>query len=132
MKQIANIIAITLILLVSSCIQNPKNQVQVVSPEEMKSLLEMDDVQLIDVRTEDEYSSGYIEKSQNIDVRSPDFDGQIAKLDKEKPVLVYCRSGRRSAKCVEKLINAGFVKIYDLRGGITKWKYKGYEVKTKS
>jgi len=132
MKRLTNIIVITLLFLVSSCVQNPDAEVQVVSPEEMKSLLQMDDVQLVDVRTSEEYNSGHIEKSQNIDVRSPDFDGQIAKLDKEKPVLVYCRSGKRSAKCVEKLKSAGFVKIYDLDGGITKWKYKGYEVKTKS
>jgi len=132
MKRITNIIVIALLFFVSSCLQNPDAKVQVVSPEEMKSLLQMDDVQLVDVRTPEEYNSGHIEKSQNIDVRSPDFDGQIAKLDKLKPVLVYCRSGKRSAKCTEKLKSAGFVKIYDLKGGITKWKYKGYDVKTKS
>jgi len=73
---------------------------------------------LFDVRTEKEYDLEHIAKSQNIDVRSPNFDQEIIKLDKEKPVLVYCRSGKRSAKCAEKLKDAGFVKIYDLSGGI--------------
>lgn len=116
----------------SSCQQVPQSEIKVVSPEEMRSLIEMDDVQLVDVRTEEEYKLEHIAKSQNIDVRSPDFDTEITKLDKERPVLVYCRSGVRSAKCVEKLKDAGFVKIYDLSGGIAKWKYKGLEVQTKS
>lgn len=111
---------------------NTTSDIKVVSPEEMKSLIEMDDVQLVDVRTEEEYRLGHIAKSQNIDVRSPNFDEEIEELDKDKPVLVYCRSGVRSAKCVEKLKNAGFVKIYDLNGGIAKWKYQGLEVQTKS
>lgn len=122
----------TMIVFISSCKQATEGEIKVVSPEEMKSLLEMDDVQLVDVRTEKEHNSGYIEKSQNIDFRSPDFDGQIAKLDKNRPVLVYCQAGGRSAKCATKLKDAGFIKIYDLSGGITKWKYSGYTVKTKS
>jgi len=43
---------------------------------------------------------------------------------------VYCKSGNRSAKCAAKMKDAGFVKIYDLDGGIAKWKYKGFEIKS--
>ncbi|MCB0427365.1 MAG: rhodanese-like domain-containing protein, partial [Mangrovimonas sp.] len=45
---------------------------------------------------------------------------------------LYCQSGGRSARCAEKLVEAGFVKVYDLEGGISKWKHKGYEIKNKS
>ncbi|MBT8303641.1 MAG: rhodanese-like domain-containing protein [Bacteroidia bacterium] len=127
-----SIILGTLALGFISCQETNSSDIKVVSPEEMKSLIEMDEVQLVDVRTEAEYRLEHIAKSQNIDVRSPNFDEEIQKLDKDRPVIVYCRSGIRSAKCVAKLKDAGFVKIYDLNGGIAKWKYKGLEVETKS
>ncbi|RZV66641.1 MAG: rhodanese-like domain-containing protein [Flavobacteriaceae bacterium] len=127
-----SIILVTLALGFISCQETNSSDIKVVSPEEMKSLIEMDEVQLVDVRTEAEYRLEHIAKSQNIDVRSPNFDEEIQKLDKDRPVIVYCRSGIRSAKCVAKLKDAGFVKIYDLNGGIAKWKYKGLEVETKS
>ena len=102
---------------------------KVISTEEMQTLLKMDEVQLVDVRTPEEFASGYIEKAQNIDFRSPTFDQDILKLDKEKPVLLYCHSGRRSASCAAKLKEAGFKKIYDLEGGISRWKHDGLPVK---
>ena len=96
----------------------------------MQTLLELDDVQIVDVRTPEEYKNGFIDNSQNIDFNSPTFDEDISKLDKTKPVILYCKSGGRSAKCSEKLKEAGFVKIYDLEGGITQWKFQGLELKT--
>nr|WP_321236097.1 rhodanese-like domain-containing protein [uncultured Psychroserpens sp.] len=113
-----------------SCKEEPQSEIKMVSPEEMQSLLELEDIQLVDVRTAEEHKLGYIEHSQNIDITSPTFEEDIVKLDKSKPVVVYCRSGKRSAKCTEKLKDAGFVKIYDLEGGFEKWKFKGLNVKT--
>jgi len=113
-----------------SCKEEPQTEIKVVTPEEMKSLLEQDDIQLVDVRTEQEYRQGYIEHSQNIDFRSPTFEDDITRLDKSKPVIVYCKSGGRSAKCSKKLKDAGFVKIYDLKGGITQWEFNGNQIKT--
>lgn len=130
MKTKLIILSIAIALSAFSCTDTNQNEIKVVSPEEMKTLLEMEDVQLVDVRTPEEYQSGYIEYSQNINFLSPTFEDDILNLDKSKPVLVYCKSGKRSAKCSKKLKAAGFVKIYDLEGGITKWKYKGNEIKT--
>ena len=67
--------------------------------------------------------------NENIDFLSDSFEKNIEKLDKTKPVVVYCRSGGRSAKCSKQMLEAGFVKIYDLEGGITKWIYEGFELK---
>ena len=130
MKTKLIILSVVLAFTAFSCTDTNQNEIKVVSPEEMKSLLELEDVQLVDVRTPEEYESGFIEYSQNINFLSPTFDQDILDLDKSKPVLVYCQSGKRSAKCSKKLKAAGFVKIYDLEGGITKWKYKGNEIKT--
>lgn len=130
MKTKLIILSIAIALSAFSCTDTNQNEIKVVSPEEMKTLLEMEDVQLVDIRTPEEYQTGFIEYSQNINFLSPTFEDDILNLDKSKPVLVYCKSGKRSAKCSKKLKAAGFVKIYDLEGGITKWKYKGNEIKT--
>lgn len=112
----------------TSCNETLKSEAKVVSPKEMQALLELDNVQLVDVRTPEEYQEGFIKNAQNIDFLSPTFLDDIKKLDKEKPVMLYCRSGGRSAKCGKKLIEAGFVKVYDLDGGISEWKHQGFEI----
>jgi len=126
------VVLVCVVLSTWACKQQNEGTVKVISPEEAQSLLQMDNVQLVDVRTPEEFDEGYIPLAQNIDFRSPTFDEDISKLDKEKPVILYCKSGGRSAKCAEKLSEAGFVKIYDIDGGISKWEHKGYEIKVKS
>lgn len=69
---------------------------------------------LIDVRTPEEFAAGYVKGAVNIDVQSPDFEAQIASLDKEANYNVYCRSGNRSAAAVEMMRNAGFKNVVDL------------------
>lgn len=74
-------------------------------------------VQLIDVRTPEEYQSGHIENAENIDFYSTSFNLEFNKLDKEQPVYIYCRSGSRSKQAAKKLSEMGFIEIYDLQGG---------------
>lgn len=105
-----------------------KSVVELITVEEMDSLLEMSKVQLIDVRTPGEYAEGYIKGAVNIDFRDENFEDLIAKIDKTKPVIVYCARGGRSNKCSSYMKKAGFTKIYDLDGGITEWKFKGKKV----
>lgn len=85
-------------------------------------ILQNENVQLLDVRTESEYKEGHIKGAQNIDVLQTTF-ASIAThtLDKKKPVAVYCRSGKRSAQATEVLKSAGF-KTYNLLGGFLEWK----------
>ena len=109
----------------TSCLESKdaSADVKLVTAEEMESIIEMEDVQLVDVRTPEEHDKEHIVNSQNIDFTSPTFEDDIAKLDKAKPVILYCKGGGRSAKCAKKLKEAGFQKIYDLEGGISKWKH---------
>jgi len=130
MKNKVLIYCFALFALTYSCKEKTESEIRIVSPKEMQTLLEIEDIQLVDIRTPEEYKTGYIEYSQNIDFLSPTFDDDISQLDKTKPVIVYCKSGGRSAKCSKKLLAAGFRKIYDLDGGITQWKYEGNEIKT--
>lgn len=78
-------------------------------------------IQLIDVRTPEEFLENNIEGSQNIDISSNDFEQKVAQLDQNKPIYVYCRKGSRSRKASQKLEDLGFTEIYDLKGGILEW-----------
>jgi phage shock protein E len=78
---------------------------------------------VLDVRTADEYKSGYIGNAINYNVMdSLGFLNNIASFDKNKKYLLYCKSGRRSGKAVMMMKNMGFRKVYHLQGGITDWK----------
>ncbi|MBI1836633.1 MAG: thioredoxin [Flavobacteriia bacterium] len=83
---------------------------------------ETPNAQIIDVRTPKEVADGYIENAINIDFKDPDFIAKISKLDKTIPTFVYCLSGGRSAFAVAKMRELGFNIVYELNGGILKWK----------
>lgn len=74
---------------------------------------------LIDVRTPEEYQEGAIPKAKNIDFYGDNFKNEMMQLDKQRPVMVYCKSGGRSGKTAKLLSQLGFGEVYDLRGGYT-------------
>lgn len=104
-----------------SCNSSSKGEIHVVSQDEMEVILKRDHVQLIDVRTKEEFIAGSIYDAQNIDFFDEDFDTKVLELDKSKPVILFCQKGGRSAKCAKKMKDLGFTKIYDLDGGYSKW-----------
>jgi thioredoxin 1 len=85
---------------------------------------------LLDVRTPGEFSNEHLPNALNIDRNGNDFDKQIAIFDKTKPVLVYCLSGARSASAAAKMRAGGFKEVYELQGGIMKWKAVNLPVTT--
>jgi len=109
-----------LILILIGCEQN-KNFIKLVEKEELQYLMNQD-IQLIDVRTPNEFFNGSIGKAKNIDFNSPFFREQVLKLDKNKPVVVFCYAGGRSGKASLMLDSLGFKQIYDLKGGYSGWK----------
>lgn len=80
---------------------------------------------LIDVRTPEEFAKGHIDKALNYDWYGKNFDKQLSSLDKKTPVLVYCLSGGRSAAAAAKMRSEGFEKVYELDGGMMKWRAAG-------
>lgn len=112
-----------LLLFISFIACHPQNdeKIKVIPSAEYKIAIQ-EDVQLIDVRTSEEYNSGYIKNAINMDVNSSQFSEQIKTLDKTKPVYIYCRSGARSRAAAQQMIDAGFTEIIDLQGGILRWK----------
>lgn len=79
------------------------------------------ELQLIDVRTPEEFQQGHIPDAKNIDWRNKDFAAQISKLDKSRPVYIYCQSGGRSASAATKLVEEGF-EVFELEGGMLNWR----------
>lgn len=96
---------------------------QVISAKEFKEKLGDDNIQLIDVRTADEYNAGKIGNASNIDFYGDNFQSELEKLDKSKPVMVYCASGGRSGKTANMMKSMGFKEVYDLSGGYKGWPY---------
>ncbi|MDE6552116.1 MAG: rhodanese-like domain-containing protein [Muribaculaceae bacterium] len=90
--------------------------------ENFTRYLSNDSVQLVDVRTPEEFAEGHIAGAKNINVFDSDFVDEAEKaLDKSKPVAVYCRSGKRSADAARELTENGF-SVTNLEGGILAWK----------
>lgn len=79
-------------------------------------------LQLIDVRTAEEFVQGHLEGAQNVDIKNASFQAEMAGLDKSKAVFVYCLGGGRSAKAAKTLKELGFQQVYDLAGGVLAWK----------
>jgi rhodanese-related sulfurtransferase len=105
----------------SSCAQETK-QHQLISQEEFAKILTKE-IQLLDVRTPQEYQQGYIKGAVLINFFDPNFVTKVStRFDKNKPLYIYCAVGGRSNKAAKKLISVGFESVYDLKGGFTKWK----------
>ncbi len=103
--------------------KTPQNSaIKVLDILEFKAQTQNKNVQLIDVRTPNEFNSGHIKNSKNIDSASSNFNDEFSKLNKDQAVYVYCRSGARSRQCSNKLAAMGFTEIYDLKGGILNYK----------
>lgn len=77
---------------------------------------------VVDVRTPEEFGNGHLRNAKNIDWNGSNFEADIKPLNKENPVFVYCLSGGRSHSAAEKMRSLGFKSVYELDGGIMKWR----------
>lgn len=93
-----------------------------ISASDVQKLSNRGNIGLIDVRTEGEYKEGHIPGATLMDVlQEGHFVKQIQSLDKSKSYVVYCRSGKRSKRAMELMLQNGFTHVSDLDGGIQKW-----------
>ena len=131
MKQIASY-ALTLILAAFSpalaTLAGETNAVRRVSVDEFEKLSQAKPNMVLDVRTKKEFAAGHIPGAKNLDVTSPDFEKELAQLDKAKVYLVHCAAGGRSARACEKMQQAGFKSLVDLPAGFRGWEKAGKPV----
>ena len=85
-------------------------------------------VLVIDVRTPEEYAQGHLKGAINIPLS--DLPLRIGGLEHNRPIIVYCQTGSKSAQASTILVRAGFTKVYSMEGGITAWTNSGYPTVT--
>jgi thioredoxin len=126
------LIAAIALLFFTSCSQANKNgQKELLSATEFsKKISETPAAQLVDVRTPEEFGKGHLVNAVNYDWNGSDFESEISSLDKTKPVFVYCLSGGRSGSAASKMRSDGFKEVYELDGGIIKWRAENLEETT--
>jgi len=126
------------VLLASGCIQTENNTAQLETQIQIIENITLEEAYIsiqenknnpnfviLDVRTPEEFLSEYIENAVNLDYYSDTFRNDLDKLDKNKTYLIYCRSGRRSGNALNIMKELDFREVYNMLGGIVKWKSKG-------
>lgn len=100
-----------------------------ISPKEAKELIDSgNDVFLLDVRTKEEYNETHIKTAHLVPIQ--ELEQNIDLIPKDKNVVVYCASGKRSARACEILRNKGLKALYHIKSGIRQWMADGYPVET--
>jgi phage shock protein E len=104
----------------------PPATAQLISPADYMDMFGDDQAHvLIDVRTPEEFATGHISGAINIAVE--ELASRLAEVPNDQPIIVYCRSGNRSAAAARILIDAGYPVVYDL-GGIQTWVAQGFPI----
>jgi phage shock protein E len=106
-----------LFFVINACLQAQQATTNLQPQEFINKLKATKDAQLLDVRTPDEWANGKIQSSECINFMAEDFKQKVEKLDKNKPVFVYCAAGGRSTKASKILQEAGFKQVFNLQGG---------------
>jgi rhodanese-related sulfurtransferase len=129
MKKLLFVTILSFLFAFQSCQEEKSSVLEVVTPQQVYDAVysKGTNAQLLDVRTQEEYVVSHLKNAQNICVTNNDFQEKVKKLDKNKPVYVYCEKGGRSANAAKILTEMGFKKVYDLQGGITNWEESGLE-----
>jgi rhodanese-related sulfurtransferase len=96
-----------------------------ISPARAAELVRESDAQVIDVRTPEEVEAGHIEGSLHIELEQ--LPAQAAEIERERPVVFYCRSGSRSAMATGVFRAAGY-EAYNLDGGLLAWVERGLPI----
>jgi len=124
MKKYFSISLIVIAVLINSCTngQTQDSKTVLSATEFFKNVKEEPTAPILDVRTPGEFSKGHLQNAKNIDWKGNDFDKQIGRFDKSKPVFVYCLSGARSSAAASHMRAEGFKYVYELSGGIIEWR----------
>jgi len=117
-------LSVLILTIIFSC-KSQNEGIQDITIEDLQVVLKNDaTIQLVDVRTPEEWEGGVINNSIKVDVTAEGFEKKaIEKLDKSKPVYIYCRSGGRSRIASDILLKKGF-QTYNVLGGYMEWKQK--------
>ena len=117
------VLYLAVVFIMNSCTGNTQNtNYNLEATTFAEKINELPTAPVLDVRTADEFENGHLRAAVNLDWNGSDFETGMAKLNKEEPVFVYCLSGGRSHSAAEKMRSVGFKQVYELDGGIMKWR----------
>ena len=117
------------IMLMLTGITAMAQQQQAVDAAEFDKDIQQPGVQVFDVRTAGEFSSGHLPHALQADyTKKEEFKDRVQYLDKKKPVYIYCLSGGRSAAAARWMRENGFANVVELDGGINAWKRAGKQL----
>lgn len=109
------------LVVIGSCSSIAQNST--IPVDEFEKGIAQKDIQLLDVRTAEEFQSGHLKNALQANWNNmTEFQERVAALDKTKPVYIYCLSGGRSNAAMNWLGEHGFSKVYNMKGGINAWK----------
>jgi rhodanese-related sulfurtransferase len=105
-----------------------EGKVNPISVDDVYNIVSINDSSyyILDVRTKEEFSQGHINGAKLIPVS--ELEGRLGELPKDKPIIIYCRTGGRSLKAATILVDNGFKAVFNMEDGIVDWKNKGYPV----
>ena len=108
--------------------QGDKSQL---SPVEATLLINREDAQVLDIREQGEFAGGHIPNARHIPLG--DLERRSGDLEKfkDRPIILCCATGNRSATALATLRKAGFEKVFNLRGGIAEWEKAGQPLSRK-
>ncbi|MDC9726373.1 MAG: rhodanese-like domain-containing protein [Candidatus Thioglobus sp.] len=115
-------------LLIGNIVADKLKKYEDIDANAATELMDDDNLIILDVREQKERKAGYIKGDVHIPLS--DVKNQLSKLDKNKSILVYCRSGSRSAHIAGLLTRNEYEKVYNLKGGIQAWKRAKMPVST--
>ncbi|MEC4805235.1 MAG: rhodanese-like domain-containing protein [Jaaginema sp. PMC 1080.18] len=104
----------------------PQSQTHFVDARTLKTLLDRNKVEVVDVREPGEYAGEHIPGSKSFPLSK--FDPQAVANSTDKQVILYCQSGNRSNQAAQKMLAAGYSEVTQLQGGINAWKTADFEV----
>ena len=120
------LVAVAVLLLMGGCLEQDGRLLDPAAAVEiMRQNKDNPAFVIMDVRTAQEFSQGYIEGAVLLDYYASDFRERFAQLDRDATILTYCRSGNRSSHVPKMADDLGFKNVYDLRGGILAWREAG-------
>jgi rhodanese-related sulfurtransferase len=119
---------ILIALLIGNIVADKLKKYEDINTNTATELMDNDDLIILDVREKKERKAGYIKGDLHIPLA--DVKNKLDQLDKNKPILVYCRSGSRSGHIAGLLTRNEYKKIYNLKGGIQAWKRAKLPIKT--
>jgi rhodanese-related sulfurtransferase len=112
----------------SQITKQAETTIEKINPKEYSLRMDSIKVQLVDIRTQEEFKQGHIENADNINVLDSSFVKEITKYQKSIPVYVYCTAGGKRSEDAAKILKENGYNVVNLEGGLIEWTKNGNKV----